>query len=412
MGRSNVVVVGGGAAGLLAAAYAANRNADVLLLEKNNMLACKIRISGKGRCNLTNATDLKDFIDSYYDNGKFLYPALITFSNQDLIRLLFDYGLETKIERGNRVFPVSDNADHVAETLIKFAEEQGVRFRFNTKVTKVCVNNNCVIGVESSTGYYPADKVIITTGGASYPKTGSTGDGYEIAKMAGHTIIEPYPALVGLKTSEDWVKDVSGLTLKNVSVTIYCENEVRTQFGEMEFAHFGVTGPIILTLSHYVSLWLRENKKVTLTIDLKPALSELQLDKRIQRDFQIYQRKQLKNGLNDLLPKSLIPIIIGLSGLKPEKVINQITKQERFQLVHLLKQLTLSIKAPRPISTAIVTAGGVELKEINPKTMESKLISGLYFAGEVLDIDGITGGFNLQAAFSTGVLAGINACKE
>lgn len=412
MGRSNVIVVGGGAAGLLAAAYAAKTNANVLLLEKNNMLARKIRISGKGRCNLTNAADLQSFIDSYFDNGKFLYRALTIFSNQHLIRLLNDYRLETKIERGNRVFPVSDNANQVADTLIKFAEDQGVRFRFSTRVSKVCVNNDRVIGVESSTGYYQADKVIITTGGASYPKTGSTGDGYEIAKMVGHTIIQPYPALVGLKTWEDWVKEVSGLALKNVSVTIYCEDETKTQFGEMEFVHFGVTGPIILTLSHYISLWLRENKKVSLTIDLKPALSELKLDQRIQRDFQLYKRKQLKNGLDDLLPKSLIPIIIRLSEINPEKVINQIIRQERLQLVKLLKQLPLSIKATLPISTAIVTAGGVDLKEVNPKTMESKLVSGLFFAGEVLNIDGITGGFNLQAAFSTGVLAGISACKE
>lgn len=407
-----IIVVGGGASGLLAAAYAAAAGRRVLLVEKNAILGKKIRISGKGRCNVTSAIDIRNFIAHYPGNGKFLYSAFHTFTNHDLLQLLSQFGVATKVERGNRIFPVSDDADQIVECLIKNAKQNGVKFALNTHVEKVIVEDNQVIGVVTNHGKLTAKKVIITTGGASYPRTGSNGDGYRIAKAIGHSVIKPFPALVGLKTHESWVEEVSGLSLRNIEVTLSNGTKQETLFGEMQFAHFGVTGPVILTLSRQAGLWLEGGDHVSLSIDLKPALSEAELDARIQRDFLKYNRKQYKNSLGDLLPKSLIPVFIELSQIDPEKSINQVTKKERLHLVRLLKQLPLSISATLPLSTAIVTAGGVDVTEINPKTMESKLIDGLYFAGEVIDIDGVTGGFNLQAAFSTGVLAGISASKS
>lgn len=409
-----VIVIGGGAAGLLAAGTAAERGAEVVLLEKNDILAKKIRISGKGRCNITNAVSIKDFIPHYPGNGKFLYSALTRFTNQDLLTLLARYGINTKVERGQRVFPESDDAHQVAETLAGFAKDRGVVFRMNSKAVELCASDGQIEGVETSTGYYDANRVIIATGGASYPGTGSTGDGYRLAAALGHSVVPPFPALVPLRTKETWVQQVSGLSLKNVLATINKGNDAksaRSEFGEMQFAHFGVTGPTILTLSRQVSLWLQEGCAVTLCIDLKPALSDTQLDLRIQRDFEQVQRKQFKNSLGRLLPKSLIPVIVDLSRIDPEKPVHQITRSERQNLVKLLKGLKLSIAGTLPLSAAIVTAGGICVKEINPRTMESRLIRGLYFAGEVIDVDGVTGGFNLQAAFSTGRLAGISAVE-
>lgn len=406
---NRVIVVGAGAAGLMAAGTAALQGAEVLVIEKNAIPAKKIRISGKGRCNITNARPIAEFIPNYPGNGKFLYSALNRFTNQDLINLLAEYGLETKVERGQRVFPVSDDANQVADTLTSFARTAGAEFKFNTEVQRITVSNQKVQGVVTSAGFYAADRVIIATGGSSYPRTGSTGDGYTFAKELGHTVVPLFPALVALRTQETWVQQVSGLSLKNVTAAICCDSERHSEIGEMQFAHFGVTGPIILTLSRQAAVWLREGRKVTLSIDLKPALSESELDKRLQSDFRKYQRKQFKNSLNDLLPKSLIPVIIELSQIPPDKQVHQITRTERFALIRLLKQLTLTIANTLPLSSAIVTAGGVSTAEINPKTMESKLIKGLYFAGEVIDIDGVTGGFNLQAAFSTGNAAGFHA---
>lgn len=406
---NSVIVVGAGAAGMMAAGFAAKAGAEVILLEKNAILGKKIRISGKGRCNITNMTDIDTFIESYPGNGKFLYGALHKFSNKDLIGFLDAAGLKTKVERGQRIFPVSNDADEVAETLINYAINQGVIIKPSTKVTELSIVDKKVIGVKTNNGTYSADKVIIATGGASYPHTGSSGDGYRLAKAVGHSIVEPFPALVGLKTEQQWVKQLSGLTLKNVAAIITNGHLQISEFGEMQFAHFGVTGPIILTLSRFVSLWLRQGDKVQIHIDLKPALTKEVLDKRILRDFQKYSRKQFKNSLHELLPKALIPIVIELSHIPSEKKTNQITQHQRQNLIDVLKHIPLSIVDTLPLSTAIVTAGGVHVKEIDPTTMESKMIQGLFFAGEVLDVDGITGGYNLQAAFSTGVLAGISA---
>lgn len=409
---SKVIVIGGGAAGLMAAGAAAESGAEVLVIEKNAALAKKIRISGKGRCNLTNAVPIAEFIASYPGNGRFLYSALRQFTNQDLVAFFARYGVKTKVERGQRVFPASDDANQVAEALICYAREHGVRFRMNESVTELCAKDGQIAEVRTNSGTYSTSRVILATGGASYPGTGSTGDGYRLAAAVGHTIIPPFPALVPLKTKETWVQQVAGLTLKNVAATITKGKDTRsaqTEFGEMLFAHFGVTGPIILTLSRQVGMWLREGFPVTLSIDLKPALDESQLDQRIQRDFRQMQRKQFKNALGLLLPKSLIPVVVALSGVDPEKPVHQITRAERQNLVKLLKGLQLSITGTLPLAAAIVTAGGVCVKEINPKTMESRLVKGLFFAGEVIDVDGVTGGFNLQAAFSTGRLAGISA---
>ena len=357
---------------------------------------------------------IAEFIACYPGNGKFLYSALARFTNQDLIEFVARYGVSVKIERGQRVFPESDNAHQVAEALISYAKEHGVEFRTNTKAVKLCVSQGRIEGVKTNTGFYKANKVIIATGGASYPGTGSTGDGYELAAAVGHTIITPFPALVPLRVKEAWVSLVSGLTLKNVAATIIQGNDTKggiREFGEMQFAHFGVTGPIILTLSRQVSLWLREGSSVTLSIDLKPALSETQLDRRIQRDFEQVKRRQFKNSLNQLLPKSLIPVIVALSNIDPEKPVHQITRGERQNLAKLFKELKLGIVGTLPLSAAIITAGGVCVREIDSKTMQSRLVKGLYFAGEVIDVDGVTGGFNLQAAVSTGRLAGFSAVE-
>ncbi len=407
-----MIVAGAGAAGLIAAGYAAKQGAEVTVLEKNKTVAKKIRISGKGRCNLTNAGDLNAFIASYPGNGKFLYSALNSFTNWDLLDLFHSLGVETKTERGDRIFPVSDDANQIADALYQFVTKKGVMIRYNTPVSKLLTSKHSIKGVKFLNGELEADSVIVTTGGASYPRTGSNGDGYALAKAVGHTIRPIIPALVPLRTKEPWVQEISGLSLRNVAVTVGNGTTEQSLFGEMQFAHFGVTGPIVLTLSSQVGMWLRENsQEIRMTIDLKPALSRETLDARVRQDFQHYARKQLCNGLNDLLPRSLIPILIQLSGISPEKKINQISRQERSQLVQVLKALPLTITSTLPIAAAIVTAGGIDVTEVNPKTMESKYIKGLYFAGEVLDIDGITGGFNLQAAFSTGYLAGIHGGK-
>ncbi len=406
-----IVVIGGGAAGLMAAVIAGREGARVILLEKMNMVGKKMGITGKGRCNITNSADISDFIKNTPGNGKFLYGAYERFSNVDLLALLHEWGLKTKVERGGRVFPESNSALEVRNLFMKMLKKYNVTVHLNEAVTKIVTKDNVVTGVVTTKESYACEAVIIATGGASYPLTGSTGDGYRLAEGVGHSITDIRPSLVPIVTEESWVKDIMGLSLRNVEVSIVSKEKVQAKmFGEMMFTHFGVTGPTILSLSHTVGKLLRKKKTapIAVSINLKPALTAEVLDKRLQKDFDLYSKKQLANGMKDLLPSNLIPIIISLAKLDPAKPINQITKEERQQLCHVLQHMTLTVKGLRPVEEAIVTAGGISLKEFNPKTMESKLVKGLYGAGEVLDIDAFTGGYNLQAAFSTGYVAAMH----
>ena len=395
----------------MAAVIAGREGARVILLEKMNMVGKKMGITGKGRCNITNSADISDFIKNTPGNGKFLYGAYERFSNVDLLALLHEWGLKTKVERGGRVFPESDSALEVRNLFMKMLKKYNVTVHLNEAVTKIVTKDNVVTGVVTTKESYACEAVIIATGGASYPLTGSTGDGYRLAEGVGHSITDIRPSLVPIVTEESWVKDIMGLSLRNVEVSIVSKEKVQAKmFGEMMFTHFGVTGPTILSLSHTVGKLLRKKKTapIAVSINLKPALTAEVLDKRLQKDFDLYSKKQLANGMKDLLPSNLIPIIISLAKLDPAKPINQITKEERQQLCHVLQHMTLTVKGLRPVEEAIVTAGGISLKEFNPKTMESKLVKGLYCAGEVLDIDAFTGGYNLQAAFSTGYVAAMH----
>ena len=406
-----VVVIGGGAAGLMAAVIAGREGAKVTLLEKMNYVGKKMGITGKGRCNITNACDMSDFIKNTPGNGKFLYGAYERFTNEDLLQLLHDAGLETKVERGGRVFPASDSALDVRNTFMKLMKHYGVDVHLEEPVKKLLVDDGVVTGVVTDKETYHADAVVIATGGKSYPATGSTGDGYILAAQAGHTITDIRPSLVPIVTEESWVKDLMGLSLRNVELSVVAKNKVQAKmFGEMMFTHFGITGPIVLSLSHTVGKLMRKKNigTIGLDINLKPALSPETLDKRLQKDFDLYSKKQLINGMKDLLPSRLIPLIIALAGIDPQKPINQISKEERQQIGYMLQHMPLTVKGLRPVEEAIVTAGGISLKEFNPKTMESKLVKGLYGAGEVLDIDAFTGGYNLQAAFSTGYVAAMH----
>lgn len=406
-----VVVIGGGAAGLMAAVIAGREGAKVTLLEKMNYVGKKMGITGKGRCNITNACDMSEFIKNTPGNGKFLYGAYERFTNEDLLQLLHDAGLETKVERGGRVFPASDSALDVRNTFMKLMKHYGVDVHLEEPVKKILVDDGTVTGVVTDKETYHADAVVIATGGKSYPATGSTGDGYILASQVGHAITDIRPSLVPIVTEESWVKDLMGLSLRNVELSVIAKNKVQaTMFGEMMFTHFGITGPIVLSLSHTVGKLMRKKNigTIGLDINLKPALSPETLDKRLQKDFDLYSKKQLINGMKDLLPSRLIPLIIELAGIDPQKPINQISKEERQQIGYMLQHMPLTVKGLRPVEEAIVTAGGISLKEFNPKTMESKLVKGLYGAGEVLDIDAFTGGYNLQAAFSTGYVAAMH----
>lgn len=406
-----VVVIGGGAAGLMAAVIAGREGAKVTLLEKMNYVGKKMGITGKGRCNITNACDMSDFIKNTPGNGKFLYGAYERFTNEDLLQLLHDAGLETKVERGGRVFPASDSALDVRNTFMKLMKHYGVDVHLDEPVKKLLVDDGVVTGVVTDKETYHADAVVIATGGKSYPATGSTGDGYILAAQVGHKITDIRPSLVPIVTEESWVKDLMGLSLRNVELSVVAKNKVQAKmFGEMMFTHFGITGPIVLSLSHTVGKLMRKKNigTIGLDINLKPALSPETLDKRLQKDFDLYSKKQLINGMKDLLPSRLIPLIIELAGIDPQKPINQISKEERQQIGYMLQHMPLTVKGLRPVEEAIVTAGGISLKEFNPKTMESKLVKGLYGAGEVLDIDAFTGGYNLQAAFSTGYVAAMH----
>ena len=406
-----VVVIGGGAAGLMAAVIAGREGAKVKLLEKMNYVGKKMGITGKGRCNITNACDMSDFIKNTPGNGKFLYGAYERFTNEDLLQLLHDAGLETKVERGGRVFPASDSALDVRNTFMKLMKHYGVDVHLEEPVKKLLVDDGVVTGVVTDKETYHADAVVIATGGKSYPATGSTGDGYILAAQVGHKITDIRPSLVPIVTEESWVKDLMGLSLRNIELSVVAKNKVQAKmFGEMMFTHFGITGPIVLSLSHTVGKLMRKKNigTIGLDINLKPALSPETLDKRLQKDFELYSKKQLINGMKDLLPSRLIPLIIELAGIDPQKPINQISKEERQQIGYMLQHMPLTVKGLRPVEEAIVTAGGISLKEFNPKTMESKLVKGLYGAGEVLDIDAFTGGYNLQAAFSTGYVAAMH----
>lgn len=408
MNTQRIIVVGGGAAGMMAAGQAGLSGAQVLLLEKKECLGRKITISGKGRCNITNAANVEDFIIKYPGNGRFLQGILREFDNVKLREFLARYGVETKVERGGRVFPVSDEAEAVVQALEQFLAEAKVEIKPGKTVESLLLQDDQITGVTvSGEGVYAAQAVIVCTGGASYPGTGSSGDGYRFARALGHRVIPPRPALIPLRTAEAWVQEVQGLSLRNVEVALWIEGKKKAvEFGEMLFTHFGVSGPVILTLSRMAGDAVREDKPVRLTLNLKPALSEEQLDLRVQRDFHELSNKQFKNSLAALLPKSLIPVMINLSGIEPERSVHQITREERKRLVSLLRELPLTVTGTLPLAAAIVTAGGVDVKEINPKNMASKKITGLYWAGEVIDVDGVTGGYNLQAAFAMGYRAG------
>ena len=420
-----VAVIGGGAAGMLAAISSAQLGNDVTIIEKMDMLGKKLLITGKGRCNITSSIPIEEFIKNIPGNGMFLYSCFNNFDNKDIIKLLENEGVETKVERGNRIFPKSDKSQDVQKALIKILKKLNVKIILNAKVQSILVNDeNKAYGVVYTLGLskenFLADKVIIATGGKSYPGTGSTGDGYSILERIGHTIKPIKPSLVPLSVTQtkslELCKNLQGLSLKNISIKLKDTDKnkiIYEDFGEMLFTHFGVSGPTILSSSAHLLRYkniekLLKDNKILLSIDLKPALTEQKLDERILRDFNEEKNKDFKNSLDKLLPKKMIDSVIKLSGINPNKKINEITKKERLELVKLLKNFEIYINGFRPIEEAIVTAGGVNIKEINPKTMESKIIKNLYIAGEIIDVDAYTGGFNLQIAYSTGFTAGMN----
>ena len=405
-----VVIIGAGASGMLAAKVASDRGYKVIVLEKQKRCGQKLLITGKGRCNITNNCEIEELIENVPTNGKFLYSAFYTFTNDQVIDMFNDLGVETKTERGKRVFPVSDKAVDVVRALEKqMRSNKNVEVLLNSKVDKIETQDGKVKKVIlSDKREIECDSVIVATGGVSYPRTGSSGDGYKFARNLGHTIIKPKASLIGLEVMEDYVTDLAKLSLRNVSINVYNSKnkKIYDDFGEMEFTKYGLDGPIIKSASCRMGDLSKENYKIVL--DLKPALDEDKLDKRVQKDFQKYANKNFENSLNDLLPKQLIPTIVKLSKIDPYIKVNQISKEERKNLVHLIKNITFTVKNYRPIEEAIITSGGVKTSEINSSTMESKLVSGLYFAGEVIDVDAYTGGFNLQIAFSTAYLAAIN----
>ena len=412
-----VLIIGGGPAGMLAAISAAKEKNDVIIYEKMDRLGKKILITGKGRCNITNNIDMSDFIQNVPGNGRFLYSAFDNFTNKDIVNLIEQNGVKTKVERGNRVFPVSDKASDVRDVLEKELYKNNVKVKLNAVVKSIIVLDEKAIGIEFKNGEKSyGDKIVLATGGKSYPLTGSNGDGYKMAEKLGHTIKDIKGSLVPLISNDNICKELQGLSLRNVNISIKDIEKnkiIYEDFGEMLFTHFGVSGPTILSSSAHLLRYkkveeLLKNNKIKLFIDLKPALTNEQLDLRIRRDFEAAKNKRFKNSLDKLLPKKMISVVIAQSKINEEKKVNEITKEERLNLLNVLKKFEVTINGFRPVEEAIVTAGGINIKEINPKTMESKLVKGLFFAGEIIDVDAYTGGFNLQIAYSTGYTAGKN----
>ena len=409
-----IAVIGCGAAGMMAALAAAESGGSVTIFEKNEKPGKKIYITGKGRCNVTNACDVSDFFDNVRRNPRFLYSAVYSYDNHAVMDFFEENGCRLKVERGERVFPVSDHSSDIIRTLYNAVKKAGVNVKFEVEVFSVEAGQGMVKAVTYSKKDEPItreefDSVIVCTGGMSYPSTGSTGDGYRFARNLGHTVIPATPSLVPFEVEEDWCTDLQGLSLKNVGLKLFMDKAkaVYDGFGEMLFTHFGVSGPLVLTASCYYD----KDKTGRFLLDLKPALDEQQLDKRILRDFDDAPNRQFKNSLGGLFPSKLIPVMIRLSGIDPEKPVNSITREERLAFGKLIKNLPMTIKKTRSFNEAIITRGGVSVKEVDPSTMQSKLVSGLYFAGEVLDVDTVTGGFNLQVAWSTGHLAGMSAAE-
>ena len=411
-----VIVIGGGPAGMMAAITARENGNEVILLEKMQSLGRKLLITGKGRCNITSSLDMEEFIKNTPGNGMFLYSCYKNYTNRDIIKFLKKQGLDVKEERGNRIFPVTDRSKDVLECFIKRLKELKVEIQYDTQVEEIVIGDGNVVAVKTGKELIEADKVILATGGKSYPLTGSTGDGYEMVRKIGHKITQIEPSLVPLESyQKDICKKLQGLSLRNVAIKLVDNSKnkvIYEDFGEMIFTHFGVSGPTILSSSAHLVRVKNikekfENKQIELLIDLKPALTDEKLNERILRDFDEYKNKMFKNSLEKLLPQKLIPIIIEKSKIDSDKKVNEITKEERKNLIKILKNFQIQIKGFRTIDEAIITSGGVNVKEINPKTMESKLIKGLYFAGEIIDVDAYTGGFNLQIAYSTGYTAGL-----
>ena len=411
--KKKVIVVGAGAAGLMAAGRAAEKGHEVHLYEKNNRIGKKILITGKGRCNVTNDSDVEGLLDNIPGNPYFMYSAFYQLDSFGLQEFFRNLGLELKVERGKRVFPVSDRSLDVVLALEKYVKQNKVKLHLESPVDSILIEDGKAAGIRLKNGKEEkADGVIICTGGLSYPGTGSTGDGYRFAKAAGHHVTKLYPSLVPLKTAENWCHELMGLSLKNIEITVKNNKgkKVYTDFGEMLFTHFGVSGPVILSASRHIILTIEEGYK--LYIDLKPAMDEKKLDARLLRDFEKFANKDFINALDELLPQKLIPVIVELAEIDPRKKVNSITKEERKRLLGLIKGLPLTITGVTGYNEAVVTCGGIETDEIDPSTMESKLVSGLYFAGEVIDVDAHTGGYNLQIAWATGALAGTCAAEE
>lgn len=407
---NKILVVGGGAAGMMAAVTAARNGKKVRLIEKNEKLGKKLFITGKGRCNITNAADIEDLFSAVVSNPKFLYSSFYSMTNDQVIDFFEELGVKTKVERGGRVFPESDHSSDVIRALEQEMKRLGVEIRLRAEAEEILAEDGRVTGVRLSSGKeLHADAVIIATGGISYPSTGSTGDGYRFARECGHKVADLSPALVPMEVKEWYARELMGLSLRNVEIRITDgKKKLYEEFGEMLFTHYGVTGPVILSASSIVGKKLREHP-LTLHIDLKPALTEEQLDKRMLREFEANHNRQFKNAVDSLFPSKLKPVIIELSGIREDKKVNEVTKEERLHFVRLIKDFSMTLTGMRGYNEAIITKGGVSVKEIDPGTMESKLVNGLYFAGEVLDLDAVTGGYNLQIAWSTGYLAGLNA---
>lgn len=408
-----IIVIGGGVAGLLCAITAAHEGGQVSLFEKMPKVGLKMGITGKGRCNITNAAPIMDFIAKTPGNGRFLYSAYEKFNNEDLLDLLHSWGLATKVERGGRVFPQSDDAQEVRHLFMKKLADEKVDLHLEEPVRKILTEGGRVKGILTGKRMYEADAVILTTGGASYPRTGSTGDGYRMARELGHKVTVIRPALIPLVCREEYCRELQGISLKNVTLSVDGGGRRKgEEFGEMLFTHFGISGPIVLSLSDKVSLWLSQGHAVKGSIDLKPALTREVLDKRVLRDLEKYQKRQMAGALQDLMLHRMIDVVLNLAGIPRDLPVSDLKKADRLKLVETLKAMPLTITGTRPIEEAIVTAGGISVKEVNPSTMESKLIQNLYFAGEVLDIHAFTGGYNLQAAFSTGHLAALSAVRS